>query len=360
MHELFNHYPDLAEKLPLFPIGSYPTPVQKLEGLCRLLNRDHLYIKRDDLSAVPYGGNKVRKLEFLIGDALSKGATRIITSGAAGSNHALATAIYAKKAGLKATLMLFAQPNALPIRQNLLMDLYSGAELFHDETYEAHRKHLTEIADYYLSKEKAAPYIIPAGGTSPLSMIGFVNAAFELRQQIDQGDLPMISRIYTIFGTMGTAAGLLLGMKSAGIKCKLIMVRVVPSSVADMRKFTTLYNEGNRFIHDLEHSFPILPFSPDDTQLTEQYLGAGYGIFTEKSRHAVREAEAADGIHLDGTYTGKAFAAMIDDARKTDEAFLFWHTKNSHPFPPETLALDYHMLPEPFHRYFEEPVQEEG
>jgi len=355
MHALFSKYPRLLHKIPLFSIGAFPTPADKLQNLCTTLNRDLLYIKRDDISAVPYGGNKVRKLELLIGDALSKGARRVITSGAAGSNHALATAIYAGKAGLKTTLMLFTQPNSLAVRNNLLMDLYCGAELFHDDNFELHRRHVADIIKHYEYKEGKAPYVIPSGGSSPLGITGYVNAAFELRSQIDDRRIPEPSSIHVAFGTMGTAAGLLLGMKASGIKSRLIMVRVVPVTVADMNRFDALYNEGNRLLHGLDQSFPLLPFTSGEWELRDQYLGGGYGLYDGRIREAVELAEKTEEIHLDPTYSGKAFASFIDEARENNNgALLFWNTKNSRPYPLEALSLDYHRLPKEFYRYFEE------
>lgn len=351
-YPLFDRYPSLAEKLRVFSIGNFPTPVEKVEELCREFNHKHLYIKRDDLSAVPYGGNKVRKLELLLGDALAKGATRVITSGAAGSNHALATGIYAKKAGLKATLMLFPQPASIEVQQNLLMDLYFGAEVVYDETFELHRKHISIIADHYLSIEKTAPYVIPGGGSSPVGLIGYVNAGFELRRQIDEGRAAEPSAIFVAFGTTGTAAGLLLGLKAANIKSKLIMIRVVPPVVSDISSFKTFYDEGNSLLHNLDPSFPELPVGSNDVELREEYFGGGYGISDERSRNAIAIAEKTSHIHLDGTYTGKVFAAFLDEARSTSAPLLFWNTKNSNPFPADALSLDYHKLPLSLHHYF--------
>ena len=129
MIPLFEHYHLLAHKLPYVSLGEFPTPVQKLNQLGRQLGLDNLFIKRDDLSGKVYGGNKIRKLEFLLGDALRIGAKEVLTFGSAGSNHALATAIYARQLGLKSISMLVPQPNAHYVRRNLLMSYHCGAEL---------------------------------------------------------------------------------------------------------------------------------------------------------------------------------------------------------------------------------------
>jgi D-cysteine desulfhydrase len=129
MIPLFKQYPLLREKLPYVSLGEFPTPVQKLDRIGRDLGMSRLYIKRDDLSGRIYGGNKVRKLEFLLGNTLKANAKEVMTFGGAGSNHALATAIYARQIGLKGISMLMPQPNAHCVRRNLLIGYHCGAEL---------------------------------------------------------------------------------------------------------------------------------------------------------------------------------------------------------------------------------------
>ena len=129
MIPVFKHYPLLREKLPYLSLGEFPTPIEKLERLGKDMRANQLFIKRDDLSGKFYGGNKIRKLEFILGDALRKNVKEVLTFGFAGSNHAIATAIYAKQVGLKSISMLMPQPNARYVRKNLLMSHYCGAEL---------------------------------------------------------------------------------------------------------------------------------------------------------------------------------------------------------------------------------------
>jgi 1-aminocyclopropane-1-carboxylate deaminase/D-cysteine desulfhydrase-like pyridoxal-dependent ACC family enzyme len=129
MIQLFEQYPSLGERLPYISLGVFPTPVEKLERLGAKLGVNQLYIKRDDLTGRLYGGNKPRKLEFILGNALRLGTREVIAFGGVGSNHALATAIYAQQMGLKSISMLMPQPNAQYVRRNLLMSYYSGAEL---------------------------------------------------------------------------------------------------------------------------------------------------------------------------------------------------------------------------------------
>ncbi|HYA15127.1 MAG TPA: pyridoxal-phosphate dependent enzyme [Syntrophales bacterium] len=358
MITLFERYPRLAEKLSRLEFGNFPTPVEKLKGLCHRLNKDNLYIKRDDLSSQTYGGNKVRKLEFLLADAMKRGAGRIITSGGAGSNHALATALYAKQSGLKAVLMLYQQPNSHAVQDNLLMDLYSGAKLFHHDTYEEHLRAFKETVKRYEIFDERVPYVIPLGGSSSVGAIGYVNAGFELAEQIAAGKMPLPYRIYLALGTMGTTAGLLLGLKAAEINVHLHVVRVVPTYVANMDKCRLLFHQTNELLRELAPSFPLCTIEPDDITIYHGYFGKKYGLFTREAMAAMALLRESDGIALDGTYTSKACAAFLENAQSSDgEPLLFWNTKNSRPSPLGALVADYKLLPSSFHHYFTEPVQ---
>ncbi|MBN1307470.1 MAG: pyridoxal-phosphate dependent enzyme [Chitinispirillaceae bacterium] len=355
MIPLFSRFPKLRAAIPHLSLGTFPTPVEPLRGIGRRYGRSGLFIKRDDLSGLIYGGNKVRKLEFLLADAKKTGAKRIITSGAAGSNHALATALYSRQCGFTTTLMLFEQHQLPGIGATLLADFATGADMFHDSAYSEHLAHLRNIADSCERADGAPPYIIPAGGSCPTGITGFVNAAFELGEQISRGLLPEPAAIYVAYGTMGTAAGLLLGLRAVGIRSKLIAVRVVPESVANCVKFASLFNETNSLLISGDPSFPRCSFNENDLTIYDDFLGEGYGMTTPAALSAIEEFASADGIMLDPVYTGKAGAAFLADASSRDLAdvpLLFWHTK-SRCFPPlSTGRGDYLLLPSDFHRYF--------
>ncbi len=355
MIPLHKQYSRLAATLPHLPFGTFPTPVEPLAGLCSRLNRSDLYIKRDDLSATPYGGNKIRKLEFLLADARKRGAVRIITSGAAGSNHALATAIYSRKYGFDCTLMLFAQPPGHGIGRQLLADFATGAELFHDDTYTAHCRNLLEVVARYSKADGVPPYVIPAGGSSDIGVAGYVNAAFELAAQIRRGKLPEPAAIYITLGTMGTVAGLLLGLAAAGIRSTVAAVRVVPEAVADHRKLLVLFEESNNLLHNADPSFPLIRFQHTSLELKYDYLGEGYGITTPATDAAIVVFRESDHLTLDSVYTGKTAAAFLDDIitdRLRQKPVLFWNTKSGHAAPVPEPPPDYRKLPPEFHSYF--------
>jgi D-cysteine desulfhydrase len=352
---LFTRFPALAETLPHLSLGSMPTPVSPLAGLSRKLRRNNLFIKRDDLSGLVYGGNKVRKLEFLLADAKKQGAVRVITNGAAGSNHALATALYAQRAGLRATLVLSEQTPSPAIAGNLLADACAGAEMIYVERYNDIAAAVAEKVSQYKKTEGRAPYEIPAGGSSPLGAIGYVNAAFELWEQIDKGAIPEPGAIVVAFGTMGTAAGMLLGMKAAGLRAKLVAVRVVPAFVANGEKFTALFGTVNALLRSFDPSVPVFSPQDDDYTLCNDYYEPGYGSASKEVTDAIAALERSDGIHLDITYSGKAFAAFYALARDiagNDVPLLFWNTKNSRELSKASALIDYHTLPAGFHKYF--------
>ncbi|MCW4033135.1 MAG: pyridoxal-phosphate dependent enzyme [Candidatus Bathyarchaeota archaeon] len=360
MISLFERYPSLKEKIPYISLGEFPTPIEKLDRLGEALGLNSLYIKRDDLSGKIYGGNKIRKLEFLMADAIEKNVKEVLTFGYAGSNHATATAVYAQKLGLRSISMLLPQPNAHYLRRNLLMSHYCNAELHQHQNMPL----LVFATFYQLLRHRLRyghfPHVIWAGGTSTLGNIGFVNAAFELRDQIEDGEMPEPDLIYVPSGTMGTSAGLILGLKAANLESRVVCVRVADEKFANTKRTLKLLRATNSLLSSLEPFFPLIEFSKEDVNIRHDFFGQHYALFTEKGMEAVKRMKATEGIGLDGTYTGKALAALIDDAEKNDlkdKVVLFWNTYNSKDFSHMIASIDYRQLPRPFHKYFEEEVQ---
>ncbi len=360
MIPLFEQFPLLREKLPYVSLGEYPTPIEKLEKMQKILGIGQLYVKRDDLSGRVYGGNKVRKLEFILGHALRKKAKGVFAFGFAGSNHALATAIYAKQVGLQSVSMLMRQPNAQYVRNNLLLSYHYGAELHQYRNLRI--LYFGTVYQFLLHKLEHGyfPFYIPAGGSSPLGITGYVNAIFELKEQIRRKELPEPDYIYVALGTMGTAVGLMIGIKAANLKSRLVSVRVTGEEFSGEKKMMKLLRKTSSFLHSQDSSFPILEFSEEEIEIRHDFVGAGYAQFTEKGMEAISLMQETEGMKLDGTYTGKTFAALVDDAKKDnlrDKVVLFWNTYNSRCFLDILTKIDYHQLPKCFHKYFEEDVQ---
>lgn len=357
---VFKHFPKISEKLPFIALGEFPTPVKRLERLGEDIGISSLYLKDDGPSGRLYGGNKVRKLEFLLGRALLNSVREVMTFGAAGSNHALATAIYARQVGLKCISILTPQPNAEYVRRNLLLAHAYGAEIH----YYQNPVLLIAGASYQLLRHKLLrdrfPSVIAPGGTSPLGVAGYVNAAFELEEQVRAGLLPEPDSIYVPVGTMGTAVGLMLGLRAAQLKGEVIGIRVVSSIFSNKRLAARLFNQTGKFLHGLDHSFPLLACTEKDINLEDGFLGPGYAHFTAEGMSAIRRIKETEGIKLEGTYTGKALAALIHDARKSDlrsKSVLFWNTCNSRDLSAEAAKVDYRDLPRNLHSYFEKEVQ---
>lgn len=356
---LFQQWPALAAQIPYFDIATLPTPVRKLDGLGQRAGAE-LYLKDDGNTGPLYGGNKVRKLGFLLAAAKEGGAKTVLTFGAAGSNHATATAIYAKECGLGAVSMLVPQPVAYTVRKNLLRSHEAGASLNHFGGLNQVALGTAWQFAALRAKEGAFPHVIPTGGSSPIGILGFVNAALELKQQIDAGEIPAPDVIYVASGTMGTAVGLLLGAKLAGLPLKVVAVRVTVERFTNLQRGRKLFESTAQMLHACDASVPLIPFPESNFEIRHEFLGEQYALYTQQAMDAMHVMKEAEGLQLEGTYTGKALACLLADAaagKLAGKRALFWNTYNRVDVSHVIDHTDYHVLPAAFHRYFEEPVQ---
>ena len=298
---LFRRRPHLRD-LPFVALGSFPTPVERVHGL--LPRGVELWVKREDLASASYGGNKVRKLELLLGEALALGKKRVVTIGGWGSHHALATAVYAQQLGLACELHLFPQPDNEHVRAQLAADRAAGADV-------RQASHMIAMAPGLLASRLADDaYYITGGGSSVTGTLGWVSAADELGEQIARGELPAPDSIYVALGSAGTAAGMLAGLRGAAFAPEVVAVRVVEWPITSGGAARRL--EARTFAA-LRPS-PLLrraPMAP--LRVVHDQIGAGYGHTTPAALAAV-EAAARVGLHLEPTYTGKAMAALLADA----------------------------------------------
>ena len=356
---LFRKFPALKEKLPHVALAMLPTPVEKVEQLGSAIGLERLYMKRDDLSGDVYGGNKVRMLEFLLGSALRRNAREVMTIGYAGSNQALALALYADRLGIKSSSYLLPQANAHYVRRNLMASIHTHARLYACNYVSIVGRILCELTRATLKNGKLPGFIQP-GGSSPLGIVGYINAALELKEQIDAGLIPEPDRIYVPMGSMGTTIGLMLGLKVAGVRSRVIAVRVLEEIFSSPWLLRLRYRATSAFLHRLDPSFPKLDCPREAPEINNDYLGDGYARFTSKDVEAATLMREHCGIIMSGTYSAKAFAALVGDARKgilKDQTILFWNTYNSRDMSAMTDGMDYHLLPRGFHRYFEGDVQ---
>jgi len=348
---LFMHYPDLRKNVPWISLGSFPTPVSQLKNL----GYDNLWIKHDDQTSPVYGGNKVRKLEFLLADAIKKKARRVITFGATGTNHGLATSIYSRKLGLDCTLLLFWQPVTKNVKRNLLLFKKYQAETIYKKTV------FKTLISFYLTQKIRHPgaYPIFAGGSNPIGAIGFVNAAFELKSQIERGHIPEPEIIICPAGSTGTAAGLLLGSLLAGLKASIHAVRVTASHFGPFETCTSgsIQKLAQKTYEYLKTTCPDLPdVNIKPPKVLNDYFGEGYGQVTDKGKNAYRQLKEKENIILDPTYTSKTFAAVLDyctEPENRNKPIVYWHTYNSVDMSEQAESVDYRQLPENLQKFIE-------
>jgi 1-aminocyclopropane-1-carboxylate deaminase/D-cysteine desulfhydrase-like pyridoxal-dependent ACC family enzyme len=348
---LFEVYPGLRQ-MPWQSLGDFPTPVRRLENLGKRLGYQNIWMKEDGKSSNYYGGNKVRKLEFVLPDAVHKKKKTIMTYGGIGTNHGLATTIHGNRLGLKTLLLLVDQPLSTHVQEHLLLFQHFGAELCYAQNRTGA---VLKSIWYFLSKRHL--YYLPTGGSSPRGSLGFVAAAFELKRQIDAGLLPQPKYIFVALGSRGTMAGLLLGAKLAGLNSIIAGVRVTNLWSANEKTVASLANKTADLMRKYDEKVPLTRFSSADTHVLHDFFGEGYGAPTPEGREAVEIMQQTEATNLDLTYTAKAFAALLHFVRTEkgheDVPILFWNTYNSVDLTPIIKEdHDYRKLPEPFHKFF--------
>lgn len=354
---LFQRFPVLRGRLPFVELAALPTPVRPLAALGRHIGASSLHVKDDAATHGVYGGNKVRKLEFLLAAALAERAKSVLTFGYAGSNHATATAVHAESLGLGSISMLLPQENAAYLRTNLLVSAAVGAEL-HEYPSRA-----TLFAGTALTmlrhrlRSGRAPYVIAPGGSSPLGTVGFVNAAFELGAQVEAGLLPLPSLIYAAGGSLGTVVGLSIGLAVMGLPTRVVGVRVVEENFVNTSRAAGLWRKTCALLHHEDAAFPEVPFDPDRLLLRGEFFGGVYARVTEAAAEASGLASKLEGLRLDGTYTAKALACLVADARSGEldsRRVLFWNTRNGADLTALAAKATPSQLPPRLRRYFAE------
>ncbi len=310
-------------------LADLPTPVETLsfdtESGVRAIS-----VKRDDVSGASYGGNKIRKLEYIFQRAKERNATRVATFGAVGSNHALATAIFAQRSGFDCSCFLTPQKPTPKIPRTLNMHRRIGTELV------ALGHTVDRLATYRRYLQGRQCWVIPMGGSSWLGAVGFVNAGLELAHQVLAGDAVAPQRIYVANGTMGSCAGLALGLALAELPTELHAVRVVDERYANPTAFARLMQKTAMLLHRYDSSIPADLGSRVRLQWRDEFFAGGYAVTDSITDRAVALAKQSLGLDIETTYTGKAMAAMVHDLTSADYDgghYLFWNTYNSRPLP---------------------------
>jgi D-cysteine desulfhydrase family pyridoxal phosphate-dependent enzyme len=309
--------------LPRWPLAHLPTPLEEARNLSAALGGPRILVKRDDLTGLALGGNKTRKLEYLIADARRQAATVVITTGAAQSNHCRQTAAAARHAGLRCVLVLNSADAEPPIQGNLLLDYLLGAEVHFVRERSERRPAMERIADE-LRQRGERPYLIPTGGSTPLGAAAYVAAAFELTQQLIALGTE-VSRVYVTTSTSGgTHAGLALGTKLCGQPFDVLGIAIEEDASAVRDVVLPLANATAEFLG------VDTRVEASDLHIDDRYVGAGYGIPSPACLEAIRLAAQTEGLLLDPVYTGKTLAGLIDHIRSgevgRDETVVFVHT----------------------------------
>jgi D-cysteine desulfhydrase len=320
---LFQRFPSLRPHLPCLSLGELPTPVHDLPGV------PLAWIKRDDLSHPLYGGNKVRKLAFVAAEMQAKRVRRAYTFGATGTNAGVAAAMVCRDLGIALTVLTFDQPDSPTVEKNQALMRTLGAKLVHCGSL------LNTALAFYLhpARLRSDSYFLFAGCSNPVGLFGYVNAALELADQIEAGQLPVPQALVVPVGSNGTAAGLAVGLQLAGLPTRLAAVRVAPSHLGPIPTCTTgevqkMINQTVLFLR--KHVPELAGLQVQAPPLDERWYGAGYGVATAQGHAAIQDF-AAMGIALEPTYSAKAAAAFLALRAHAEGPLLFWNTYNSRP-----------------------------
>lgn len=361
---LFKAFPGLRGKLAWMPLGQMPTPVERMEKLGAELRCRELWVKRDDISAERYGGNKVRKLEFTLADAKARGRDTIITFGAVGSNHVLATTVHSRTAGLRTVGIFMPQAVQEYLRRNIACNQSQGCEIVPVKSDVGGVLRLPGVYLNQWRRQGKRPYVLWFGGSSTLGILGYVEAGLEIADQVRAGEMPEPEFVFVPVGSGGTFAGLMLGLRLAGLNTTAVGVRVYDRTFANERAVARQANQAAKLLHRLDRSVPALSFSSREVVMLHDYFGPGYARFTAKGVAAVEKLKLLEGLILDGAYSGKAMAAFIDfmgmPARRERPA-LFIATYNSRPLEPLGMEAGCEGLPDELQKYFQcdlDPVEE--
>ena len=303
-------------RLPRLPFAHFPTPVEPTPRLAAVLGGPSLWVKRDDQTGLALGGNKARKLEFILAQAQADGARLLITTGAVQSNQCRQTAAAAARFGFECLLVLPGSPPATA-NGNLLLDGLLGAEI-HWCGNELKEVALQRVFDDAWAAGRR-PYLVPYGASSPLGAAGYIAAMYEWMDQAHEVDLIVVAS-----SSGGTQAGLVAGGRLAGYRGRVLGVSVdVPAAELRAKVAELATQAASLWGQPAE-------FHPDEIDVTDEYIGGGYGVLGDLERDAVRLFARSEGILLDPVYTGRAAGGMLDLIRRgeirPDSRVLFWHT----------------------------------
>lgn len=326
--------------VPRLRLAQLPTPLHELTKLRRALgeNSPRIFVKRDDLTGLALGGNKARKLEYILADASERGADTVITCGAAQSNHALQTAAACREFGFDVRCILYgsapgsaAEPTGNLLLHSMLDTPIRWVKMEPGETRreQALRRGMRDEANAAQADGKTV-YSIPTGGSTAIGALGYVEAITELRSQLTGAEADSVRALYFASGSGGTQAGMVVGARLSGwpVRCVGVEVEPIPAGADGASPFhraVTALTRETATTGQLKVSI-----EPNSVELDPRFAGPAYGVETEAGRTAARLLFRTEGILLDPIYTAKAFAAVLDAVHRnefrSDETIVFWHT----------------------------------
>ena len=332
---LFARFPKLAGRVPRIALSTGPSPVSRLTKLAGALGRDEIWFKNDGLFGTVYGGNKPRKLQFVLADALRRGARRVLTTGTIGTNHGLATALYARQLGIETALLLAYEEPSPDAVATLLRIASTGAGIHYTHSY----PRTALAAPYYIARywqrDGRMPYLLGPGGSSPLAALGYADAAFELAEQVQAGELPEPAWIVVPLGTGGTVAGLLAGIRLSGMDTRIVAIAATRAPTTWRPAVIRLARAVCRRIARDSGESEAGRVRLDGLRIDRGWLGPGFGRESAAGFAAQAMVEELESLRLDPVYTAKSMAALIDLSRSgaLPGPVLFWHTYNAIPLP---------------------------
>lgn len=321
--------PSNPGRLPRFPLGAFPTPLHDATRLRAALGGSgrcpRILIKRDDLSGLAFGGNKVRKLEYLVADALAHGATTLITAGAAQSNHARATAAAAVMAGLRAILVLDTNDPDQQPQGNLLLDHLLGAEVRLVPSGTDSMTAMLAVAEEIRGGGEV-PYVIPVGGSNAIGATGYSGMIDELAVQLFELNATC-DALYFANGSRGTQAGIVLGARVHGLRCDVRGVIVSANTPERTQRTVDLANGAAELLGS------DVRIAASGLTNIDGYVGGGYAVPTAAADEAILLLARTEAVFLDPVYTGKAMSALIDHVTTgivtPEQTVVFVHTGGS-------------------------------
>jgi D-cysteine desulfhydrase len=347
---LFDAFPALAEVVPWLPLAHVPTPVDSCTAIESWLDRGGVFMKRDDLVSPLYGGNKVRRYEFLLADARRRGATRIVTAGGLASTQAMATVLFGRELGFDVCVVLFDQPWTKFARESLLGFASSSAEIVHGGGYV-----MTAARTWAALRRSRGSYLVLPGAASPLANLGYIDAMLELASQVERGEAPKPDVIVLPTGSSGTLAALALGAAHLGWDTEIVGVRITTPIACNRFTVDRIVAQTDRFLARHEPRWRSMRGNVRYS-LWGDALGKGYGFPTAESIDGARQVEKLIGAPGEVTYSGKALAALRSFGAlpgNRDRTILLWNTLSSVRPRPEPHAAE--RLPPSLRRLLDRP-----